>query len=196
MPTAKELLNKHKNRLPSKKVERKGMTRPWQENLEKEAKEKLDKNSSINRVGANALSEKDKQLANSTEGQGASNPVKADITKDLKVENSVVKVSEKAKNKVLRSSIEGKRQGVSFLECEEIVNQYGAEKSMYVVLLMSLADDEMNISAAQNKIASLFSVSDRSVKRILKMLVSSNILEIVSDYDPKTKDSRVYRLNI
>lgn len=224
MPSAKDLLKKHESRIP-KKIDRKGPTRPWQDNLENQSA--LKDNDKKTSVQIKPSEENSSKLNNDMEGRkgafaGASGfkdkinfTEYEDTNHKIVVEDSVKldeiiesnSVENEIKSKILETDLISNSKfpaltncthkfELSFELCHNLVKEYGAEKAMYITLLIGIVNERNEIYAAQNKLANLFSVSDRSVKRIIQTLIKSKILDVIQDFDPTTKTPRVYKLNV
>jgi uncharacterized protein (DUF1778 family) len=168
------LQNKHAQEAAArKKVERKGAVRPWENSGPPEP-------------------------ARTPEATKAAEPARTpEATKTAKPATmgaGTGKTGEAPKAAVFGASktdLEIDPDSVALLNmCAKI----GAEAAVRYFVLKRIADKSEGILAvSQVGIASLFNISDQSVKRLFAALEEAGLLSLLKDYDPREGSPRIYK---
>lgn len=220
MATASELLAKNKKRIAniktsktSKKKVSRGSQRPWEmiaddvtETSSESANRDVD-STPIKEVKETISPDKDylKKVGEET------------LVKDAK-ERLNLKMNDKLPEKPFKDAQEistkniGKSEKKSVLESKSVADSiasqpavknqrffsslsktYG-ERAISFLMLCELADSKGEFCMSMKGISEEFGIPEISVKRLLKFFTDSNALEMISDWDVKTKKPRVYSL--
>jgi hypothetical protein len=210
MPSLDSLQNKHAQEAAArKKVERKGAVRPW-ENSGPPEPARAPEATKAAEPARTPEATKAAEPARAPEATKAAEPARApeatkaaepartpEATKAAKPARTGAgtgKTGESAKAAVFGASktdLEIDPDSVALLNmCAKI----GAEAAVRYFVLKRIADKSEGIlSVSQVGIASLFNISDQSVKRLFAALEEAGLLALLKDYDPREGSPRIYK---
>ena len=198
MPSLDSLQNKHAQEAAArKKVERKGAVRPW-ENSGPPEPAKTPEATKAAEPARMPEATKAAKTARTPEATKAAEPARTpEATKTAKPATmgaGTGKTGEAPKAAVFGASktdLEIDPDSVALLNmCAKI----GAEAAVRYFVLKRIADKSEGILAvSQVGIASLFNISDQSVKRLFAALEEAGLLSLLKDYDPREGSPRIYK---